>query len=351
MAYKKIGELCLQKNLITKKQLEEALDVQSETGLLLSAALIKMGLLTKDQIYELLEEQNRMIKMGEETKQRLTSDIMRKNAVLIFPATNDKPCEDGGICIRLDMTRVSGFQNIESLSVLIKPKEDCGDLPEKFGIDAEALQKEGLEGWEAMRKLREFAGEDPVFTFHAPFTYSFLKPLDHARFLKDNLIGLLTLWRRLNPGPGRGYLTFAALLAKLRLHHVEPFTSDKIIRAMHHMYTEILTEIKVKRSLDSIEKIRELFGRDLDLRDDTDAVLLREIKDAIRDGKDIEIQYHSPWTTETTVRKIKPKELVKQAGKRYLIAFCMLRQAERWFKLERITGIGAEGAPSMNNVQ
>jgi type IV pilus assembly protein PilB len=54
---KLIGELLVQKKLITVEQLEQALGEQKETGGLLGAILVKSGFIIEEKLYEALSEQ------------------------------------------------------------------------------------------------------------------------------------------------------------------------------------------------------------------------------------------------------------------------------------------------------
>lgn len=57
MINKPLGEILIEKNLITKEQLARALELQKETGSLLGEILVSLGLITPLQLYHVITEQ------------------------------------------------------------------------------------------------------------------------------------------------------------------------------------------------------------------------------------------------------------------------------------------------------
>ena len=66
---------------------------------------------------------------------------------------------------------------------------------------------------------------------------------------------------------------------------------------------------------------------------------IAEIKDAMARGLSLNIQYYSPATLATTVRKVTPRQLSVENGQPTLIGFCHLRGEERGFRIDRIMQI------------
>ena len=54
---KKLGEILLEQNLITEEQIQDALRVQHQQGVLFGQALVEQGLITEDKIVSVLIEQ------------------------------------------------------------------------------------------------------------------------------------------------------------------------------------------------------------------------------------------------------------------------------------------------------
>ena len=65
MTSKPIGEILIEKNLITKEQLAQALELQKETGSLLGEILISLGSITPIQLYQVIAQQGPFEYTGE----------------------------------------------------------------------------------------------------------------------------------------------------------------------------------------------------------------------------------------------------------------------------------------------
>ena len=65
MTSKPIGEILIEKNLITKEQLAQALELQKETGSLLGEILISLGSITPIQLYQVITQQGPFEYTGE----------------------------------------------------------------------------------------------------------------------------------------------------------------------------------------------------------------------------------------------------------------------------------------------
>lgn len=57
---KRLGELLVEKNVVSQEQLEKGLSESKKTGEVLGKALIKMGLITEDQLLQVLSEQMKL---------------------------------------------------------------------------------------------------------------------------------------------------------------------------------------------------------------------------------------------------------------------------------------------------
>jgi len=62
-----LGEILIQRNVVTRKQLERALEVQKQTGARVGEALVKLGVTTMDQIEQALRIQGRDRRFGSNT--------------------------------------------------------------------------------------------------------------------------------------------------------------------------------------------------------------------------------------------------------------------------------------------
>lgn len=69
-------------------------------------------------------------------------------------------------------------------------------------------------------------------------------------------------------------------------------------------------------------------------------ILLEQVEEcllaAIEAGELVRLVYWSPWHHETTQRCVRPLQLQWRGDHRYLVAFCLLANAERTFRLDRI---------------
>ena len=73
-AKRRLGEIVVERGLITSEQLQQALDHQRQTGGKLGETLVELGLLTRMALAGVLSEQWDQLRITERTRQGLADD-------------------------------------------------------------------------------------------------------------------------------------------------------------------------------------------------------------------------------------------------------------------------------------
>jgi proteasome accessory factor C len=73
--------------------------------------------------------------------------------------------------------------------------------------------------------------------------------------------------------------------------------------------------------------------------------VLAELQAALRDGEQVELDYHSFARDEMTTRRVDPWRTFHAFGAWYLAGYCHLADAERLFRVDRMRAVRRTGAP------
>ncbi|MEN3187146.1 MAG: glycosyl transferase, partial [Atribacterota bacterium] len=86
MKEKRLGEILIEKGLITQKQLEEALAIQKESKALLGEILVSHGFLSPFKLYQALAEKEDLMYLGEELSRLI--QMVDPNVLPLFASSD-----------------------------------------------------------------------------------------------------------------------------------------------------------------------------------------------------------------------------------------------------------------------
>ena len=124
MAYKNIGQLCLEKGLITQKQLEKALNEQKEAGILLGALLVKKGYVTSQDIVFLLAEQNKLLHEEKGTDRDESSLISNIHLTILDIVTTGISPHMGAEIAQIGLMNITGEKVDKKYTALVKTRRE-----------------------------------------------------------------------------------------------------------------------------------------------------------------------------------------------------------------------------------
>jgi predicted DNA-binding transcriptional regulator YafY len=195
---------------------------------------------------------------------------------------------------------------------------------ERLHAMSEMLQRGGAHGYTADRLAREFAVS--------------------ARTVKRDLAALANsgaaVWSR--PGPGGGYgLVAGSTLPPVTLSPAQATALLAAVAAAPDAPYADLAAAGVQKILDALDPVTrnravELAGR---VWVNASRSPTRAVKSALEEGmtgqRVLRVSYRSA-TGAHTVRDIEPVLFASANGQWYLVAWCQLRDAIRWFAVTRI---------------
>ncbi len=179
--YKRIGELLMDKGLITGKQIEQALEEQRLTGKLLGRILVDMGVVTEDEVLQVLGARAgvSVVKIGE---MKIPKEVIDKIPASVAKIYTIMPISYEANILTIALTdplNVSVFDDLRfilgmNVKGAIASEEDITDAIRKYygvegetiedilGIFGEKMEILPLEEMEDLATLQELASRAPV---------------------------------------------------------------------------------------------------------------------------------------------------------------------------------------------
>jgi len=120
--------------------------------------------------------------------------------------------------------------------------------------------------------------------------------------------------------------------------------SDKSIKGSHEsaLYKiKAILDTEDKRHLEGLHEKITVFGNPVANREEDNHYLV-DLQHALANNLLITMDYFSPYENKTSSRTIEPVGLVFYADHWHMIAFCLLRQDYRDFRIDRITKLKVE---------
>ncbi|MDQ0735569.1 helix-turn-helix transcriptional regulator [Arthrobacter agilis] len=202
---------------------------------------------------------------------------------------------------------------------------------ERLHALSETLRRSGPRGCSAERLAREFGVS--------------------VRTVKRDLAALedsgLPLWSR--PGPGGGYgVAVGASLPPVSLSPAQAVALMAAVSAAPDAPYADLAAAGIRKILDVLDprtraRADELAGRVwVDALPSSSRVIRSALEEAMAEQRVIRIRYTSGEGT-TTTRDVEPVLFASTNGQWYLVGWCRLRNAMRWFTVSRIERASVTG--------
>ncbi|MFH0764219.1 MAG: exonuclease domain-containing protein [Candidatus Omnitrophota bacterium] len=252
----------------------------------------------------------------------------------LYPYSGDRICEIAAIKISPGRKAAARFHS------LIDPERPIS--PGAFSVngitDGMVMGKPTIE--KVLPRFLKFIEGTVLVAYNAGFDLGFLESSlgEDRDVIRDYfVIDALRLARKLFNG-----------LARYNLGYVSESLGIKVSRE-HRAMADATMAWKVFEneltllSREGVEKVEEIAY----VKTKIESPPVRKVKDyklavieeAIRQQKKLNITYRSAWSNTVTMRVVTPKEIQKGYDKSYLVAHCHLKNAERNFRVDCITGL------------
>ena len=204
---------------------------------------------------------------------------------------------------------------------------------ERLHALSETLRRSGTRGCPADRLAREFEVS--------------------VRTIKRDLQALASsgapIWSR--PGPGGGYgLTTGAFLAPVSLSPAQAVALMAAVSAAPDAPYADLAAAGMRKILDVLDpgtrsRAEDLAGRVwVDAPSAASRAIRSAVEQAMAEQRVVRLRYRSP-TGDTSTRDVEPVLFAATHAQWYLIGWCRLRDAMRWFAVSRIEKATVTRAP------
>ncbi len=335
MTWKLLGNILLEKYYISKKILDSALAEQAASGEYLGNILLENRDIRDLKLNLVLNEQLNLSICNTEKYKFLPLEELQFTIVEIL--TTGINYEQGARLCEFSMIKVKGDTILSKTRKIIKLDKELPILLQNVFESADKI-KEAKKTLEYFKPIMEhFMSGEIVIGFSLAFLFDFIfKQLNNKfKFQNTTLIDIITLWRRLNPGPGHSSISFTRFTKKMGLEVLPPYSSMNNCIVLHQIFIKLISEFK-SAGINNLAELLKFQDRKFYFGIKKDIDIPSEIRKALDEKKVIEIEYYSPWTQERTFRKMDPYELIFRADNAYLLGYCHLRRDFRTFRLDRI---------------
>jgi DNA polymerase III alpha subunit (gram-positive type) len=267
MFAKNIGHLCLEENLITPHQLQDALQHQKETGLLLGAILVKLGYMSTQDVFTTLEKQR---KLGySEFSENSTIDISDKGILeipitIIDIITTGFSPYSGAEIVQLGLLNVTGDKVQDKFTANIKTiKEMPHSTRVLYNINDSDIES-AINFKDIISIISKHITNKPILAFNVKFVINFIIHYFknfNIPFMHNEFLGLLTTWRMLYYGPDKGYRSLIQLCKFYNYPLSKPYNIDNSIDALHYVFIKLIEDIKDKKNIKTISQLKVFQNR------------------------------------------------------------------------------------------
>ncbi len=335
MTWKLLGNLLLEKSYISKKILDSALAEQNSSGEYLGNILLENRDIRDLKLNLVLSEQLNLSACNTDKYKFLPFEELQ--FTIIDALTTGINYDQGARLCEFSMIKVKGDTIISKTRKIVKLDKEFPILLQNVFESADKIKtaNKSLENFKPI--IEHFVSGEIVIGFSLAFLFDFIfKQLNNKfKFKNTILIDTITLWRRLNPGPGNSSISFTKFTKRMGLEVVPPYSSLNNCIILHQIFIKLISEFKAA-GINNLEELLNFQDRNFYFGIKKHIDVPDEIKKALDEKKVIEIEYYSPWTQERTFRKLDPYELIFRADNAYLFGYCHLRRDFRTFRLDRI---------------
>ncbi|MCM8760871.1 MAG: exonuclease domain-containing protein [Candidatus Omnitrophica bacterium] len=253
----------------------------------------------------------------------------------LYPYSGDRICEIGAI-------KFSPARKVKKFHTLIDPRRPISAAAFKVnGITEDMLRgKPCIE--DVLPSFMKFIEGSILVAYNAGFDVGFLEAAlgpNKATLEGYYIIDALKLARTLFPDIGRYDL--ANVVRSLGIH---PRREHRALSDAFMTLEVFKKELAILKSLgiSTVESIENVSSKKISPLRLVSDWRLRQIEEAIREQKKLNITYKSSWNNTLTQRIITPKKIRSGYDRSYIVAHCHLRNQERVFRLDCIVDMDAE---------
>ncbi|MEW6008650.1 MAG: exonuclease domain-containing protein [Candidatus Omnitrophota bacterium] len=252
------------------------------------------------------------------------------------PQGGDRICEIAAI-------KYKDFQPTASFHLLIDPERPISTAAFLVNHISADMLKGAPKNSLILPKFLEFINGSYVASYNIRFDLNFLQ--NELKMLGKEVSGnqlffdILTLARRTMP-----HLTSYSLANVSYVFEIAKKQEHRALADVEMTWQVLagLLSLLKKKGIKSFSELYTLCGFNVNLINQANEQKVAFILRAIDFHFDISIRYFSKGPAEVTERKVTPKEIYEENGKKYLVGYCHLRNDERNFAVDTILHLDVE---------
>ncbi|MDD5770882.1 MAG: exonuclease domain-containing protein [Candidatus Omnitrophica bacterium] len=243
----------------------------------------------------------------------------------------------GDRIVELAGLRVKGDKRLAEFDELVNPGRSVS--PEAFAVNK--ITPEMLNGAPDVKtiipRFLDFIEGSYLCSYNVEFDLNFLnnelKIIGLPVLVGGGAFDILTMARRLMPNQQRYSLWFIA--DKLGIKSRQKHRAFSDVEMTWEVFCRLKETCRNKGIMDFSDFSR-LFGFNPASLNDFSLLRLSQIEKAISSRARLRIKYLSAKGAGVSSREVIPREIRQDAGGRYLIGYCCLKNEERTFKIDNI---------------
>lgn len=252
----------------------------------------------------------------------------------LSPASGDRIVEIAAVRFK-DKQRLASFQS------LINPKRPISEAAFRVNNITQAMLEDAPSIEQVLPDFIEFIQGSCLCSYNAPFDLGFLNSeikhagLENARSALETIcvVDVLKMARRLMPQLERHALWFVAdSLGINRQQSHRAFKDVELTLDVFHKLGQMISS----KGITDFNNFLSLFGLNSHFLDSLNNQKIAKIEKAINLGMKLELKYLSSSQAKVTKRKVLPLEIKQERNRRYLIAYCELKDSKRTFNIDGI---------------
>ena len=232
------------------------------------------------------------------------------------------------------------FKDQERLGQFHSLVNPCREIsPRAFEVNqiSQDMLKDAPRMNDVLPRFLGFIQDSCLCAYNLPFDLSFLNnELKLAGFdplVNFALVDILAMSRKLLPKLERHALWFVAQDLGLENKQVHRAFADV------ELTWKVFERLKVmlqEKGISKFNNFLNLFSVSAGLLNSANEKNLVKIEEAIELGLKLRIKYFSRSTAAVSEREVMPKEIKFEQKQAYLVAFCLLRNEERTFRVDNV---------------
>ncbi|MDD3625751.1 MAG: WYL domain-containing protein [bacterium] len=335
ITWKPIGQLLVEHSYISKKMLDEVLKEQKTSDIYFGDYLLKKKLIRDMKLRFVLEEQSNLSSTAIEKYRYLPFASLQFTVIDIL--TTGINFEDNARICEFSIMKFKKGEPVSQTRKLIKMDVELPVLFHNVFECAAGINsaENSLDYFAPV--LNQLLDNEIIISFSTPFVFDFIFRQIKKKFKISNSvhIDLMTIWRRMKPGPGAGYTSFIKFCKLLGIDVVPPYSSLNNCSIIFQIFQKLIDELRGK-AITNLDELIRFQDRNFYFGVNEKIDIPEDISEAISRQESVDIEYYSPWTQERTFRRIDPYEILFRENSAYLLGYCNLRREFRTFRIDRI---------------